>query len=329
MNMQTEQLITDMRLGDAQAYERVAIFPVFHDRAGALEYLVLSEALEQGGLVVREVGEEGSVPDLLVHNKTQTPVLLLDGEEVVGAKQNRVLNTSILVPRESELKIPVSCTEEGRWHYETKEFADSDTVMPRKSRARKSQSVSRSLACRMGPRADQSQVWQDVQEMHAASGTASSPTGAMQDMFEGLRERTEEGLKAFPAGENQRGLIAVVNGRAAGMDIVSSASAYARLHRKLVKSYLVDGLLSRDEPGADGNGKAEAERFLAAARGCRESRHPAPGLGDDYRFAGPAILGSALVHEDVAVHAAFFAIDEKEAEDEPFASMRRRRRFRT
>ena len=37
----------------------------------------------------------GSVPELKVINKAEIPILLLDGEELVGAKQNRVLNTTM------------------------------------------------------------------------------------------------------------------------------------------------------------------------------------------------------------------------------------------
>ena len=37
------------------------------------------------------------------------------GEQLAGGKQNRVLNASILVPAKSELPIPVTCVERGRW----------------------------------------------------------------------------------------------------------------------------------------------------------------------------------------------------------------------
>jgi len=55
----------------------------------------------------------GSVPDLLVDNRGDVRVLFLEGEELIGAKQNRILNTSVLVPAHSKIKIPVSCVEPG------------------------------------------------------------------------------------------------------------------------------------------------------------------------------------------------------------------------
>ena len=71
--------------------------------------------------------------------------LLVDGEELAGAKQNRVLNTSILVKENSEILIPVSCTEQGRWAYASAAFADSGVVMASQVRKNKARSVSENL----------------------------------------------------------------------------------------------------------------------------------------------------------------------------------------
>ena len=73
------------------------------------------------------------------------PVLILDGEEIAGAKQNRVLNTTVLLKEESETIIPVSCTEQGRWHYTSDKFSDSGVVTAHKVRLYKNLSVSQSL----------------------------------------------------------------------------------------------------------------------------------------------------------------------------------------
>jgi hypothetical protein len=80
-------------------------------------------------LTIKEISESGSVPELKMINHSDVPVLLLDGEELSGAKQNRVLNTSILLKKKSETVIPVSCTEQGRWSYVSDRFDDSDVVM--------------------------------------------------------------------------------------------------------------------------------------------------------------------------------------------------------
>jgi hypothetical protein len=65
------------------------------------------------------VSEGGDVPTLRLTSAADRPVLLLDGEELIGAKQNRVLNTTVLVAAHSRLTIPVSCVEQGRWAYKS------------------------------------------------------------------------------------------------------------------------------------------------------------------------------------------------------------------
>ena len=65
-------------------------------------------------LVVREL-DDATVGSLLAVNPTDTPVLIVEGEHFLGGKQNRAVNITALVPPRTELPIPVSCLEEGRW----------------------------------------------------------------------------------------------------------------------------------------------------------------------------------------------------------------------
>src|SRR6476619_4510841 len=62
------------------------------------DYLTLDEALARRSAHIAEVSEGGSVPELKFVNDGELPVLLLDGEELLGAKQNRVINLTILAP---------------------------------------------------------------------------------------------------------------------------------------------------------------------------------------------------------------------------------------
>ena len=69
-------------------------------------YLLACEAIDAGVLAVTEVSEAGTVPELLATNNADQPILLIDGEELQGAKQNRILNTSILLSARSKTRSP-------------------------------------------------------------------------------------------------------------------------------------------------------------------------------------------------------------------------------
>ncbi len=75
-----------------------------------------------GDVEVDEVSSAGSVPDLHVTNRLTDRVLLIDGQELIGAKQNRIVNTDVLVPASTKITIPVSCVEAGRWSFSRRGF---------------------------------------------------------------------------------------------------------------------------------------------------------------------------------------------------------------
>ena len=76
-----------------------------------------------------EVSEQGDVPNLLFENLGDRKVLLVDGDELVGAKQNRIINTTILLGGKSSTVIPVSCVEQGRWSYDSPRFDSGHRIM--------------------------------------------------------------------------------------------------------------------------------------------------------------------------------------------------------
>ncbi len=95
--------------GERQEFKNLTITPLIRKSPFAVDYLTLDEALKTEGLTITETSESGNVPELLLENNGDTSVLLLDSEELVGAKQNRILNLTILVAAHSKLNIPVSC----------------------------------------------------------------------------------------------------------------------------------------------------------------------------------------------------------------------------
>lgn len=116
------ELTADVRVAEAITHESLTLVPLESDDGCGLDYVLGAEAIEEGLLTVTEVDEGGSAPELLVISTAEMMILLLDGEELVGAKQNRILNTTVLLPAKAKMRIPVSCVEAGRRDYRSAEF---------------------------------------------------------------------------------------------------------------------------------------------------------------------------------------------------------------
>lgn len=302
--------LSDVRLGELQVFKNMAIVPLFLTRDGGPKYGLLKDALDEALIAITEVDQSGSVPELKVVNTSPRLILLLDGEELIGAKQNRVLNTSILLRGNSETVIPVSCTEQGRWRYTSATFSDSDVIMSHRSRATKTLTVTGSLQVGRGYRSDQGRVWSAINTLHAASGTTSR-TLALRDVYTAKTEELEPYSSAFDCLPHQRGSLVLINGQPVGLDLISREGAYAAAHPKLVKSYAIDALAG-SEDGFDAPALELAKAFLDEVRRCEERVFPSVGLGSDYRLEGHKLVGSALVFEESVIHLACFRIARKD-----------------
>lgn len=317
--------LSGLELGQPQRFGNLVVFPLFTSLDVGPKYITLSEALGEGVLEVTELHESGSVPELKITNRGKRRVLLLDGEELVGAKQNRVLNTTILLKKKSETVIPVSCTEQGRWSYVSKKFAASGVVMSPRMRGSKSEAVAASLEQTQRFRADQGQVWTEIEEMSASAQVRSS-TQAMRDVFESKTGELEEYLGAFPCLPDQKGLLAIIGGKVVGFDFVSRESSYRNVHAKLARSYALDALLERREDDGEPP-SSRAKAFLEEASQTTENKYKSVGHGWDHRFQGDNLVGSALTCRNVVIHMAFFSSTASERQ-ERMARAQRRREFR-
>ena len=281
-----------LRLGRRQVHGPLAVFPLDLSADGeGPGYITLHQAIAEGSAVVTEVSEGGSVPDLRIVNKGQRRVLVLDGEELRGAKQNRILNTTILVGKQSSLVVPVSCTEQGRWSYASKEFGESEALAERQVRYAMRDSVNASLADGSGHRSNQGRVWQEVGDLHERHSTPSA-TSAMRDAYQARKPDLDKVLAAFPLQEGQQGVLVLHGNSVIGLDFVSRAPQYAELHEKLLRSYAFEALV-RDGVAGD---RAVADAFLERIADLPGRQFKSPGLGWDVRYEGNGVLGSALTY---------------------------------
>ena len=312
-----EKIINDFLLnlnfGQAQTFKNMAVIPIFSKTNSSPQYLTLKEAMDIGVLTIEELSSSGSVPELKAINKGKMPILILDGEEIIGAKQNRVLNTTVLLKEESETIIPVSCTEQGRWDNTSAKFSDSDMITAQKVRFEKNMSVNKSLEFNRSFVADQSKVWSEIY-LYQNDADYSSSTGAMRDVFEYKAESLNNYLDSFKFSPGQNGVFVFINGNVIGFDYVSLSTAYETLHLKLLKSYAMDAVLSSDDKDYNVS-EEKAKELIDKLTNSNVKIFDSVGYGKDFRFTGKGLIASSLVWQENIIHMACFKIDNADNND--------------
>jgi hypothetical protein len=288
----------------------LAVFPLIRPGTAAPTYLTLSEAISQHLVQITEVSEGGSVPQLLLVNEATQPVLLLDGEELVGAKQNRVLNLTVLVPAMSKTVIPVSCIEQGRWHWRSRHFEAANRTLYASARAEKMAQVSQSMREEDSYRSDQHAIWESIGRK-AANFEMHSPTGAASDLYEDRSALLDHMVSQVKPQTDQVGAAFMVRDRLVGAELFGSAQGFSSLLPKLVRSYGLDALDARESAGVSRRRAASdpatlVKTFLAKLLSATALRKPALGLGEDLRLEERELVGAALVHEGEVVHLSAF-----------------------
>lgn len=302
--------VTGVRIGEPTTYRNLTVFPLFGSDLRNAGYLTLDEALERKCSVVSEISDGGSVPELKFINSGAFPVFLLDGEELVGAKQNRILNLSILAAAGKTLIIPVSCVEAGRWSHRTQHFASAPRAHYAEGRARKMAQVSASMRATGQRRSDQSAVWDHIREK-SANFCVSSETSAMSDIFEQESVRLEDYVRPFPVLDGQLGAVFAVGERIAGFDLFDSSDTFRKLFPKLLRSYGLDALDRAKREGSATSVRcspSKAHAFLERVGKARSEEFPAVGEGTDVRLSGRNLNGAALVANDHIVHLSAFSM---------------------
>jgi len=308
--MQTvSQTLENLNLGQPAHFLNLTVFPLLADASGERSYMTLREAVESGQARVREVSEDGSVPELLFENNASRPVLILDGEELVGAKQNRIANVTILAPANKTIKLPVSCVEAGRWGYRGREFEPSEHAMYSEARRRKTVAVSASLRSGGARDADQSEVWDGIAQK-AARMSVDSSTDAMADIYEQHASQVTDYVDAFTAAPNQVGAVFAIGEQIEGLDLFDSSATFAEMLAKLIRSYAIDAV---ERPrSSEGSAQARpssvaATAFILRLARVEMERYPAVGLGTEVRLTAPGVVAAGLVEDERVVHLVGFS----------------------
>ena len=300
----------------------MAVFGLASTMQTKEEYLCLPEALKNNKALISEVSDQGSVSHLLVKNFSSQTLLMVEGELIVSTKnakllQDRVLNTSILVPAFKTVHVPVSCVEAGRWHHssiKSHRFSVSEDFYFARGRMRKNEDVFYSSRAHGHKYSNQQRVWQDIDEK-LNKVDAYSSTSSINVAYTRKRIEIEKVVRKFHAEPSDVGIIYGIGSNLIGCDIFNSNSIFKTYLPKILRSIYLDSY--EHEKSTSPLQKKDALSLFKLIQQAQFEEHPAVGgEGIEVRTNDPVLIATGLFDKDkTAVHFSAF-LKEREMQSE-------------
>ena len=297
----------DYNISEPLKIGNLAIFGISSPTNGKEQYLCLPEALEKKLVEIREVSEEGSVNDLSLKNHSSKTLLCVEGEMLNGCKQQRVLNTSVLVPPFTKITIPVSCVEAGRWSWKSNRFSSTEEMYFAKGRANMRNSVfyhSRNYGSKYS---NQNKVWEDVDEK-LEKMDAYSQTSSVNQAYFSKKERINKIVKLFQIEKNDIGIIYGIGNKIIGGDFFYNNHVFNVYFPKIIRSICLDAF---EKKAMRSNlSKKDAQMLLNLVHLADFEKHKAVSTGEEFRANDQLLIATGLFHKKVSCHFSAFIKNE-------------------
>lgn len=242
------------------------------------KFLTLQEALSQKKIVVHETGQ---VNELAVENKGDVDVFIQGGELVRGGRQDRMIESDLIVTAHSA-KVPISsfCVEQGRWRKRGSEssdcFSSAENYAP---------SNSMKIAAKLYK--DQGSVWSGVAMTQRKLGrSVGSPVESAESQSsieltldnEKVQKRKAEYLTTLSSLASKDadaiGAVVIVNGEIASADVYCSHDLFVKLWPKLIEASAVEAIADiKDIPAGSIPTLERVEKFVSESAGSKAEQH--------------------------------------------------------
>jgi hypothetical protein len=300
MTANIRALLSELSTEAPVDHKRLRVIPLRLRNTSDLEYETLDES-SAALVTVEECSLSGSVPELRVRNRAKKRVFIPDGSTLIGAKQNRVVNLSVMLAPESVTVIPVSCVERGRWQFLSPHFAhgaSADSPLRAKMCAGTTKSLERTGKVHV----DQEAVWDHVETMLGRAG-AYSPTHAYHALYENWHQELADYEARLCVPDEACGVAVAIDGQLEAVDLFDKPSTLHKLWPRLVRSYTVAALC----PEAPRSTKTDVKDFMECVFSSSGASYVPVGVGTTVRLANTDAVGAALVCDDQLVHLSAFA----------------------
>jgi ARG/rhodanese/phosphatase superfamily protein len=294
-----------LSLGGPQRIGALDLVPLVRAETSGDADLLAHEALAAGALEVLEK-DGGVVQELLARNKAPRPVVIIEGETLVGARQNRIVAHTIVVGPGRDVVVPVGCMEHGRWHFTSAQFASGASPSEWKVRREIKSSVMQSRSSGGGAVLNQSALWNRVDQELASAKVVSSTADYHELVSRRMGEAASLLADVRPV-DGQVGFLALSNGLLVAVDLVGSPATWSHLAERALRSLLPAATDPEVRASASRARRLSAEEWLQALGSAQIERRPAIGLGDDFELAADGLIGSGVWLDGHPAHLSAFA----------------------
>ena len=228
--------IKNLAVGTSDRFGSLVITPVHIIEEAPLDGFIGFDELFDSGLVeAQEVSESGIVGRISVSNLSDKSLCLFDGEALVGAKQNRIVERSLIVPPKTEVGVPVNCVERGRWsglggrgRFRKSEFAATPSMKLNKAQLLKEK--------RFGE--IQSEMWASVDRVAACHDVRSS-SDDLGELYDGMKRSQFRALEDYVTTMKSHGYL-IEGAQKPFIEIFGTTGFCSSYAKKAVKSWMTE-----------------------------------------------------------------------------------------
>lgn len=291
-------------------YKSLSVLQFNYEPANTMPIMLGDIAISKGLVTISEVSDSGVVGNIIAENKTDDFVFFSDGDILKGAKQNRTLNTSILMFPHKKVIFPVSCVEQGRWGYKTRRFESEEFSKPPLMRRNMNKEVSENK--KQNPKsfnANQAKVWDDV-SLYSEAYKLNSITESYSDVVYNLETSFEEFKKQFVYKSDSTGVAFFKNNNLISIDAFNNQNLTQYYFKKLLSGILPDIMWDKKIAKFDEKKCTDSfNYFIKSYLDEPNKLYPGVDAGTEKRFDSEILTGFELTYENKLIHLSILSLN--------------------
>lgn len=218
----------------------LVVYPLVFKGKGGDGVLTLDEAVSKNAVNIQD---NLGVDSITLINRGNSPLLILEGESLLGARQDRIFNTTSVVEADVREILPVSCVEKERWSGNST-FKTSIALAFPSLRSVLRSTVTANLISRGIPKSDQNSIWRLIDKTLNVTRTMSK-TKSMHDAYDTLKSEIDRYIEELGEIQNVTGYMVFAGDKFIALDVFSSYELLKKYEKKLFASYAMQGILER------------------------------------------------------------------------------------